>query len=132
MVTEDFADVGGPAAVTGGAPFPGERPFGRPMPPNAGSRGAPGGGLLLLLANGGMAPLPEGGEIQMQVQTETSYKGYSEFSKAFHCHRSIHVTERESQLLKITLMFARFDFTILFSELSIIVMLLIHIEFKPR
>lgn len=61
MVTEDFAAAGGPAAVTGGAPLPGDRPFGRPMLPNAGSRGAPGGGLLLLLlANGGMAPLPVG------------------------------------------------------------------------
>lgn len=66
MVTEDFAAVGGPATVTGGAPLPGDRPLGRPMLPNAGSRGAPGGGglLLLLLAKGGMAPLPVGREIQ--------------------------------------------------------------------
>lgn len=59
MVTEDFAVAGGPAAVTGGAPLPGERPFGRPTPPNAASRGAPGAGLLLP-ENGGMAPLPGG------------------------------------------------------------------------
>lgn len=59
MVTEDFAAVGGPATVAGGAPLPGDRPLGRPMLPNAGSRGAPGVGLLLL-ENGGMAPLPAG------------------------------------------------------------------------
>ncbi len=58
MVTEDFAVVGGPATLTGGAPLPGDRPLGRPMPPNAGSRAAPGGGLLL--ANGGMEPFPVG------------------------------------------------------------------------
>lgn len=58
MVTEDFAVVGGPEA--GGAPLPGDRPLGLPTFPNAASRGAPGGGLLLLLANGGMAPLPGG------------------------------------------------------------------------
>lgn len=62
MVTEDFAAVGGPATVTGGAPLPGDRPLGLPMLPNAGSRGAPGGGLLLL-ANDGMVPLPVGREI---------------------------------------------------------------------
>lgn len=55
MVTEDFVAVGGPAALTGGAPLPGDRPLGRPTFPNAGSRGVPGGGLL---ANGGMVPLP--------------------------------------------------------------------------
>lgn len=65
MVTEDFEAVGGPAAVTGGAPLPGVRPLGRPMPPKAGSRGAPDGGLLLL--NGGMAPLPVDGEIQKKA-----------------------------------------------------------------
>lgn len=65
IVTEDFADVGGVPAVTGGAPLPGDRPLARPMFPNAASRGAPDGGLLLLLlANGGMAPLPVGPETQ--------------------------------------------------------------------
>lgn len=59
MVTEDFAAVGGPETETGGAPLPGDRPLGRPTFPKAGSRGAPVGGLLLL-ANGGMAPLPVG------------------------------------------------------------------------
>lgn len=59
MLIEDFAAAGGPAAVTGGAPFPGDRPLGRPTLPNAGSRGAPGGGLLLP-PNGGMEPLPVG------------------------------------------------------------------------
>lgn len=59
IVTEDFAAVGGPAAVTGGAPLPGERPLGRPMFPNVESRGAP-GGALLLLAKGCMAPFPVG------------------------------------------------------------------------
>lgn len=58
MVTEDFEVVGGPAAVAGGAPLPGDRPLGRPMPPNAASRDAPDDGLLL--ANGGMEPLPLG------------------------------------------------------------------------
>lgn len=72
MVTEDLAVVGGPAAVTGGAPLPGDRPLGRPMPPNPGSRGAPGGGLLLLLlANGGMAPLPVGGDTVVSPQRDT-------------------------------------------------------------
>lgn len=67
IVTEDFADVGGVPAVTGGAPLPGDRPLARPMFPNAASRGAPGGGLLLLLlANGGMAPLPVSPETQKQ------------------------------------------------------------------
>lgn len=65
IVTEDFADVGGAPAVTGGAPLPGDRPLARPMFPNAASRGAPDGGLLLLLlANGGMAPLPVGPDTQ--------------------------------------------------------------------
>lgn len=59
MVTDDFVAAGGPAAVTGGVPFPGDRPLGRPTLPNEGSRGAPGGGLVLL-ANGCMAPLPGG------------------------------------------------------------------------
>lgn len=55
MVTEDFAAAGGAAALTGGAPLPVERPFGRPMLPNAGSRGPPAVGLF---PNGGIAPLP--------------------------------------------------------------------------
>lgn len=59
MVTEDFAAVGGPAAVTGGAPLPGDRPFDLPLP-NAASRAPPGAGLLLLAENEGMAPLPAG------------------------------------------------------------------------
>lgn len=67
MVTEDF--VGGPATAAGGAPLPGVRPLGRPMLPYAGSRDAPGGGLLLL-ANGGMAPLPVGLQIQVSPQRE--------------------------------------------------------------
>lgn len=55
MVTDDFEAAGGPATETCGAPFPGARPLGRPMPPNDESRGAPGGALL---ANGGMLPFP--------------------------------------------------------------------------
>lgn len=60
MVTEGLVTVGGPVAVTGGGPpFPGERPLGRPVAPKEESRGALGGGLLLLLlANGCMVPLP--------------------------------------------------------------------------
>lgn len=64
MVTEDF--VGGPAAVTGGAPLPGDRPLGRPMPPYVGSRGGPGDGLLLL--NDDKDPLPVGRETQVSTQ----------------------------------------------------------------
>ncbi|MEQ2207902.1 hypothetical protein XENOCAPTIV_020732 [Xenoophorus captivus] len=64
MVTEDFVVVGGPAALTGGAPLPVDRPFGRPTLPNVGSRGAPGVGLL---GNGGIAPLPE-------VETQESHR----------------------------------------------------------
>jgi len=62
METEDFAVVEGPAAaaVTGGAPLPGDRPLGRPTLPNPVSRAALGIGLLLLLANDVMAPLPVG------------------------------------------------------------------------
>lgn len=65
-MTEDFPEVGGAPAVTGGAPLPGDRPLARPMFPNVASRAPPGAALLLLvvvvvllLANGGMAPLPE-------------------------------------------------------------------------
>ena len=61
MVTEGLVAGGAPVAVTGGgAPFPGERPLGRPVGPNDESRVAPGGGLLLLLllTKGCMVPLP--------------------------------------------------------------------------
>lgn len=74
MVTEDFGAVAGPAAeaaVAGGAPLPGDRPLGRPMPPKPVSRDAPVNGLLLLLlANGRMAPLPVVGEIQVPTEKE--------------------------------------------------------------
>lgn len=68
IVTEDFPEVGGAPAVTGGAPLPGDRPLARPMFPNVASRVPPGAALLLLvvlLVNEGMAPLPE-------IERETS------------------------------------------------------------
>lgn len=68
IVTEDFPEVGGAPAVTGGAPLPGDRPFARPMFPNVASRAPPGAAplllLVVLLANGGMAPLPERERVQ--------------------------------------------------------------------
>lgn len=70
MVTEDFAAVGGPEAITGGPPLPGVRPLGRPAFPNVASRGAPGAGLLL--AKGGMAPLP----VKKKNATKYSQKGW--------------------------------------------------------
>lgn len=64
IVTEDFPEVGGAPAVTGGAPLPGDRPLARPMFPNVASRAPPGAALLLLLlANGGIAPFPGGAPV---------------------------------------------------------------------
>ena len=66
---------GAPVAVTaGGAPFPGERPLGRPVAPKEEeSRVPPGGGLLLLLlAKDCMVPLPgEGGATTRDSATQT-------------------------------------------------------------
>lgn len=94
MVTEDFVAGGGPAALTGGAPLPGDRPLGRPMTPNVESRGVPGGGLL---ANGGKAPLPESWQVRtnhhqiqnknvMQAETSARMNGSDSSVSMFTKH----------------------------------------------